>query len=491
MAFTPSLTHHKSGTRRLPLELTLLFASCDAAALLIATIAAAVIQALIFTAPEAAHIVQPKSGYYAMLSILIILICGIKGYYSQRFPWWSQIHYLVKLVLTLLVFDICVNATLGVYFSFSKIFAFWACTLGFLILSRFVASQFASKSPLWKVPVVLVGDAALVTDTLFALYADGMTGYEVEHIVLNDKKDVVLDDSALPTTRDNITVHRDIDICDFIKEHPDYFYVLGFSGFRGKRRDDLLATLEAGKQDYAIIPATRRLHLYGMEPHYFFGSDILMLQRSTRLVQNLTRICKRLLDIVLAGLALPALGMLTLGVWMMKRKAGIYTPLFYGGKRVGMNGELFPCWKFQTMYPDADKKLKDVLDADPEKKAEWDTYQKLKDDPRIDSPVSAFLRKTSLDEIPQLWNVFVGDMSLVGPRPILPNQAEQYGKDYEHYTSVRPGITGLWQVSGRNETTFEQRLVWDYWYIKNWTLWHDIVILTKTVRVFATGSGAY
>lgn len=491
MALPRLTTHHKSGMRRLPLELTLLFASCDAAALLLATISAAIFHAVLFSAPELGTVVQPKSGYYAMLSALIVIICAIKGYYSQRFPWWSQIHYLVKLILTLLVFDLCVNATLGVHFSLSKIIVFWACTLGFLIFSRFVASLFASKSPLWTVPVALVGDAALVSDTLFALYADGMTGYEVQHIILNDQKDAELDAGALPTARDNITIHRDIDICDFIKQHPHYFYVLGFGGFRGKRRDNLLAALEEGKLDYAIIPATRRLHLYGMEPHYFFGSDILMLQRSTRLIQNLAKIGKRIMDIILSGLALPALALLVLGVWVMKRKAGIYTPLFYGGKRVGLNGELFPCWKFQTMYPDADKKLQDVLDADAEKKAEWDTYQKLKDDPRIDSPISAFLRKTSLDEIPQLWNVFVGEMSLVGPRPILPAQAEQYGKDYEHYTSVRPGITGLWQVSGRNETTFEQRLVWDYWYIKNWSLWHDIVILTKTVRVFATGSGAY
>jgi Undecaprenyl-phosphate galactose phosphotransferase WbaP len=491
MALSQSFITHKSGMRRLPLELSLLIASCDAVAMLLGTICAAVLHAILHSTFGIEDSSQAKISYYAMFCCIILMICAIKGCYSQRFPWWSQIHYLVKITLALCILDICVTLSLELPFSALKIATFWTSLLAFLIAGRYMAGFFASKSPLWKVPVVLVGDAAMVYDSTYALYADGMTGYTVEHIVLNDRKDVTIDMSMLPASYANVSIHYDTEICDFIKANPDYFYVVGFAGFRGERRDALLETLEGQKQDYAIIPATRRLHLYGMEPHYFFGSDILLLQRSTRLAQNIARIGKRIMDILGASCALIPLGLLTLGVWVMKRKAGIYTPLFYGGKRVGLHGELFPCWKFQTMHPDADQKLQAVLDADPEKKAEWDVYQKLKDDPRIDSSVSAFLRKTSLDEIPQLWNVFVGDMSLVGPRPILPNQQEQYGKDYEHYTSVRPGITGLWQVSGRNETTFEQRLVWDYWYIKNWSLWHDIVILTKTIRVFLTGSGAY
>jgi undecaprenyl-phosphate galactose phosphotransferase len=178
-------------------------------------------------------------------------------------------------------------------------------------------------------------------------------------------------------------------------------------------------------------------------------------------------------------------------VYLLKRLEKSGTPVFYNGMRVGKDGRLFPCWKFCTMRTDGDQILAELLDTDAEARREWELYQKLRNDPRIDSRISAFLRKTSLDELPQLWNVFIGDMSLVGPRPILPYQTTEYGDSLRHYTSVRPGLTGLWQVSGRNETTFAQRINWDGWYIRNWSVWNDVIILFKTVRVLFTGSGAY
>ena len=143
------------------------------------------------------------------------------------------------------------------------------------------------------------------------------------------------------------------------------------------------------------------------------------------------------------------------------------------------------------MKTDGDAILADLLARDEEARAEWDKFQKLKNDPRIDTRISGLLRKISLDELPQIWNVFHGDMSLVGPRPILPSQREEYGGLLEQYYAVRPGLTGLWQVSGRNETSFQQRVYWDSWYIRNWSLWYDIVILFKTAKVLVTGKGAY
>nr|MBX2834028.1 sugar transferase [Micavibrio sp.] len=183
--------------------------------------------------------------------------------------------------------------------------------------------------------------------------------------------------------------------------------------------------------------------------------------------------------------------LVTLIVYLGKKIEGSDTPIFYGGKRVGMNGEEFKCWKFCTMRKDADQILNDLLAKNPDLKKEWDEFQKLKKDPRIDSKISKKLRSSSLDELPQLWNVFVGEMSVVGPRPILPEQREEYGEFMHLYETTRPGITGLWQVSGRNETTFQQRVFWDGWYIKNWSLWHDIVILFKTVSVLTNKKGAY
>jgi undecaprenyl-phosphate galactose phosphotransferase len=151
---------------------------------------------------------------------------------------------------------------------------------------------------------------------------------------------------------------------------------------------------------------------------------------------------------------------------------------------------MFDCLKFRTMVPDAAGVLKQLLDTNPGARAEWGRDFKLKDDPRITS-IGAFLRRTSLDELPQLWNVLKGEMSLVGPRPIIEVELERYGEEVGYYLETRPGITGLWQISGRNNTSYDDRVALDCWYVRNWSLWYDLVILVKTVRVVLWREGAY
>jgi len=143
------------------------------------------------------------------------------------------------------------------------------------------------------------------------------------------------------------------------------------------------------------------------------------------------------------------------------------------------------------MAVNAEERLQKILDEDTEARHAWETHRKLKDDPRV-TKVGAFLRKTSLDELPQLWNVFKGEMTLVGPRPILPDETHFFdSRQYSLYCSVRPGITGLWQVTGRNNTSFKRRVELDCWYISNWNIWHDVVILFKTVTAVLCKRGVY
>jgi lipopolysaccharide/colanic/teichoic acid biosynthesis glycosyltransferase len=134
--------------------------------------------------------------------------------------------------------------------------------------------------------------------------------------------------------------------------------------------------------------------------------------------------------------------------------------------------------------------LAQLLRDDPVALEQWEREFKLKDDPRI-TPIGHFLRRTSLDELPQLWNVLRGDMSLVGPRPVVEAELEKYGDDVDYYLHVKPGMTGLWQVSGRNDVDYETRIALDAWYVRNWSLWNDLVILIKTVRVVLQKEGAY
>jgi undecaprenyl-phosphate galactose phosphotransferase len=142
------------------------------------------------------------------------------------------------------------------------------------------------------------------------------------------------------------------------------------------------------------------------------------------------------------------------------------------------------------MIPDAERVLKDLLERSPEAAAEWAKDFKLRNDPRI-TPIGRFLRRTSLDELPQLWNVLKGEMSLVGPRPVVLEELARYGEYADYYLQSKPGITGVWQVSRRSDTTYEERVSMDAWYARNWSLWYDFVILLKTVAAVAQGRGAY
>lgn len=199
---------------------------------------------------------------------------------------------------------------------------------------------------------------------------------------------------------------------------------------------------------------------------------------------------KRTFDFTLSLIAFVILSpvLLTIIAWVKLKSPG---PAFYGHVRVGRNGRTFKAWKFRSMVVDADKVLDECLERDPEMRRQWIEDHKLKEDPRIIAGIGHFLRKTSLDELPQLWNVVTGDMSLVGPRPIVKKEIERYREMYPLYSRVRPGITGLWQVSGRNDTSYEQRVRLDSYYVCNWSIWLDAYLVLRTVRTIVLREGAY
>lgn len=190
---------------------------------------------------------------------------------------------------------------------------------------------------------------------------------------------------------------------------------------------------------------------------------------------------KRLMDIVLSALALlflsPAL-LVIVGVLFLADGR----PFIFSHKRIGRNGRPFSCLKFRTMRRDADARLAELLANDPECRKEWEEKHKLLNDPRIHR-VGKFLRVSSLDELPQFLNVLRGEMSLVGPRPVVASELERYGRDADYYLALTPGITGLWQISGRNDTSYRERVKYDVEYYETQSVWKDIVILWKTVGV--------
>lgn len=430
--------------------------------------------------------------HFGILFFCAVLYYGYRGHFTSRVPWWQKLLGVVKTNLSIIFFSLFFYYSIDVNIRLIEIAVFWVTFTVCLTLIRKVGLSVIRLFKDWKLPVILIGDQQMVTDCIYALYADGQTGYAVKSVFHKGPPNESLDLSYIPKNHPEISIYDfSNDFEEFKKIAKNYYIVIGLDSFRGKSRDDLILFLEQNNIEYAITPPVKRLQLYGNKPRYFFGNDFMLLRRKDASKKYISKFLKRMMDITVGSFALLCLSPLIIFVLIFKKLEKSETPIFYGGKRVGLNGELFSCWKFCTMRKDADKVLQEVLDKDPEAKKEWELFKKLRNDPRIDSKISHFLRKTSLDEIPQIWNIVVGDMSLVGPRPILPEQIKDYGNNFIYYKSTRPGLTGVWQVSGRNETTFEQRVYWDSWYIKNWSLWNDAVILLKTVSVVLTRHGAF
>lgn len=248
-----------------------------------------------------------------------------------------------------------------------------------------------------------------------------------------------------------------------------------------------------GKRHHAsphVAVISKSLESEVLVPPLWGGGDrsSSLFDRHTAARQRAIARAKRIFDIV-SALVL-AIGLSPFILPLMLIMAFGDRPMIYAHRRIGRGGKLFWCFKFRTMVPDADKVLYGLLENNPTLKAEWVKDHKLRDDPRV-TRIGSLLRRTSLDELPQLWNVLRGEMTMVGPRPIVKEELLRYGRNAPIYLSVKPGVTGLWQVSGRNNTDYRRRVAIDIYYVRNQSILLDLYILLKTVRVVLHRDGAY
>jgi UDP-galactose-lipid carrier transferase len=252
-------------------------------------------------------------------------------------------------------------------------------------------------------------------------------------------------------------------------------------------REAVLDVLARETAPFALVPDFGGLPVQGCDTLYFMSHAPMMLMFKNSLHHPVRRVIKSLFDRAgaLAGIILlsPVAALVAIAV------ASDGGPVFFKHMRLGQNGRRFACFKFRSMAVNAEKVLAHTLATNSEAAAEWALTQKLRNDPRV-TRVGRILRSTSIDELPQLFNVLIGDMSLVGPRPIVDAEVDRYGKDMEFYYRCKPGMTGLWQISGRSDTTYNQRVELDDWYVKNWSLWHDLAILMRTVPALLKREGA-
>jgi undecaprenyl-phosphate galactose phosphotransferase len=266
--------------------------------------------------------------------------------------------------------------------------------------------------------------------------------------------------------------------------------ILAMSEPQHRAFPQLVRRLSEANIETAIVPALPRLPLGNLTTNVLFGRNILLFQVRDNLRRSPQRIFKRAFDFSCALIALIVLCPLFL-VFAVLVKWQDGGPATYSQVRIGREGKPFPCVKFRTMSRDADERMAQwQIDNSPLYEEYLRTY-KLRDDPRV-TPLGNWLRRTSLDELPQLVNILRGEMSFVGPRPVVERElVEFYGPAAQLYMRVRPGLTGLWQVSGRGDTTYEERIAFDEWYILNWSIWYDLIILAQTFGAMFSGHGAF
>lgn len=417
-----------------------------------------------------------------ILTIATLAYFSHKGHYTWRNPWWQQVRQTIRTCIIFALISLLVNLmALTNAREVSWVIIYWGLGAICILSFRWIGRQFLISSNHWAIPTILVGGSNNINETLYALKSELYLTYKVTRVSLTDySKDKVAQLHE---------AHGDIDIsADFDGVPHHSMVIICPDEFSNHNIKDYIDRIRKSGARFAIVPPTHGFSLYGLQTQFFFGHKIVLLEARLALQTTLGKIMKFLMDKVGAICALIILSPIFLILGRRVKKDG--GPAFYSQVRIGKNGKPFKCWKFRSMITNADEVLEDYLSKNPDAREEYQKDFKLKNDPRI-TPVGHLLRKTSLDEIPQFYNVLMGDMSLVGPRPIVQKETEFYEDKLSYYLSVKPGITGLWQVSGRNDITYQQRVSLDVWYVENWSIWNDIVILLKTIYVVVARKGAY
>jgi Undecaprenyl-phosphate galactose phosphotransferase WbaP len=441
-------------------------------------------------APVPVWTVGLANGIAVYLLFAGIAVCRfwLNGHYARRKTFWDELRETLQTVAVVAALHIAVASLGERTLAPLLILTAWLQALLYVPLVRMGLKWLLIRNGYWQKPTVIIGAGAKAREAYSALSSEPLLGF---HVV------AFLDpDAAASTTARFIEVRGlpvpvrplGVEPARAIKSLGFPHVVLALDGTALSSDQSMLERLQMDHNDIMVVPPISGLPLLGMEVSHFFSHDVLFLQPRNNLARSSSRLLKRVFDVLAAGAGLlvlsPLLGWIA---WQVKRDGG---PAFYGHKRVGLRGRYFSCYKFRSMVLNSDKVLKQLLADDPVAREEWQRDFKLKNDPRI-TRIGAFLRRTSLDELPQLWNVLKGDMSLVGPRPVIEEELQRYGNKLRYYLFVRPGITGLWQISGRNDVDYSERISFDTWYTKNWCLWYDIAILLRTVKVVFEGRGAY
>ncbi|MDU2223847.1 MAG: undecaprenyl-phosphate galactose phosphotransferase WbaP [Haemophilus parainfluenzae] len=403
-------------------------------------------------------------------------------HYTYRKPFWFELKEIFRTLVIFFVIELAIIAFSKLYVSRTLWMLTWFWALILVPIVRIFFKKLLLKLNLYQKDTVIIGSGQNAKDVYRALAGESYLGFSLCYFVSSDiipengKNEIKVIDAR---NKDIISLQQlDTKAVQFILALDDEMIL-----------DSWLRYLALNKyRSVSVIPNIRGIPLYGTDMSFLFSHEILLLRVNNNLAKRSSRILKRIMDVLGSLGIIILLSPVLLYLYFSVKKDG--GNAIYGHPRIGRNGKIFKCLKFRSMVVNSKEVLDELLRTDPEARAEWEKDFKLKNDPRI-TKIGAFIRKTSLDELPQLFNVLKGEMSLVGPRPIVADELERYQDDVEYYLMAKPGMTGLWQVSGRNDVDYNTRVYFDSWYVKNWSLWNDIAILFKTVNVVLKKDGAY
>lgn len=391
--------------------------------------------------------------YIKFFSVYLVefLMLAYLGTYTYRYDFWHESHLIVRssVFSAILLFAGLALGQNAEFYSRSTLFLIFFSMCFFLPLGRALAKFYLFKTKIWLKKVKVIGTLSIQEYQIFNSFYTGYTLVDDENydVLFISSKDFSLTD--LNKIIENNTIkNREILFIPVLNQY-DFTQVILYQNFDA------------------------RVNLFALE---------------NKLISKKNKLMKSILDYSLSLLSLPIWGLVILLIALKMKIEEPKGKIFFLQERLGKDGKIFYCYKFRTMVSDQSFMSQWLID-NPKEKEYYETYHKYINDPRI-TKLGSFLRKTSLDELPQLFNVLKGDMSLVGNRPYMVSEKTKMGNSANLILASKPGITGLWQVSGRSDVSFDERLNIDSWYIKNWSLWNDLVILLKTIGVVLKRKGA-
>ena len=432
---------------------------------------------------------QLRLTLFAVIALAMVgWMWTVQGHYTahRRKPWWDEARQMIRVIVVAALLDAMI-----LYLAKWPLSRLWTGVTWGLVLILLPVARLAIRSHLLRAglltqPYVLIGHPDDVEKAAAALASEPLLGYKPvavvspnpgERLVSLGKEGVFAPTALTPAVR------------EFLAQ-PGPYQLVGVLGIRDNNwLRELSQELMLTRDDLVMVPALGGLPIYGMEVSHFFSHEVLLLRARNNLNRRGPQLLKRAIDVLGAAALLVLLAPLFAWVaWRIQRDdAG---PVFFVQERIGVDGQPFRFIKFRSMVMDADAALGRWQHEHPELYEQYRANNfKLGNDPRV-TRIGRLIRRTSIDELPQLFNVLKGDMSLVGPRPLLARELGEYGKSIAAYGKARPGITGLWQISGRSTSTFQHRINMDLWYVRNWSLWYDLVIMLRTVRVVLKQEGA-